>query len=633
MKLKDSSKSSRKNNKAESSPKLEIRLAIFGIIAVILFGILLGRLWYLQVLAGEEFDRLSEENRLRAISLNALRGLIYDRNNEVLATNRPSLALSVVPAVVKEKKEVLPRLAKILNTPQKEIEKKLAKKDVDPFQPLVIHEDVEERVVAEVKEHQRDFPGVEIEVIGVRDYPQGPLAAHVLGYVGEISGEELQAKKFKQAMPRDIVGKMGIENSYDDLIRGGRGEKLVEVDAVGRQLRVVKKKDSKPGYNLVLTLDKNIQQATEETLKMAISWARRKGNRGANAGAAVVMNVQNGEVLALASYPTYDPRLFIGGLSNEEWANLNAKEDHPLNNRAIQGLYPPGSTFKVVTGMAALTEGLISPKSGFFCAGKWTALGKRWTKSCWFKAGHGGVGFIQGIVVSCDTVFYEIGLKLHRSGGEKFQKWARYLGLGKPTGIDLPGEAGGRVPDAAWKKEWNKNRSRIEQKWYAGDTVNMAIGQGDMLTTPLQMAAIYATIANGGTYVQPQLLRQVLTPEGRVYREFSPKTRKTEFSTENILALQTGLRGVVTGGTGREAFAGFPVPVAGKTGTSQVRGKDDFAWFIGYAPANNPQYVVAVLVEEGGHGGSVSAPAVRNIFDFIFQASSPASEDVKDASR
>ncbi|MFQ5574261.1 MAG: penicillin-binding transpeptidase domain-containing protein, partial [Terriglobia bacterium] len=406
----------------------------------------------------------------------------------------------------------------------------------------------------------------------------------------------------------------------------------VEVDAVGRQLRVLREKEPQPGRNLVLTVDTNIQAAAERAVARGIRAARREGNYGSRAGAAVVMDVRNGEVLALASVPTFDPRQFIGGISEKEWKKLNAANLHPLSNRATNGLYPPGSTFKVVTGIAALETGLASMGSNFYCSGSWNKLGDRWSKACWNKSGHRGVTLAQGLVVSCDSVFYDLGLRLHQSGGS-FQDWARRFGLGKKTGIDLPAEAVGRVPDAEWKKNWNRNRPKIEQRWYGGDTVNMAIGQGDMLTTPLQMASVYASIANGGQVVRPHLLKEVLTAKGNLEKTVEPELKSLGVPADKVLAVQDSLRNVVRVGTARDAFAGFPVATSGKTGTAEVKGKGDFAWFVGYAPSENPKYAVSVVIEEGGHGGAIAAPVVRNILDAIFSTSSPAPEDINDKSR
>ncbi len=612
--------------------KIHIRVAIFGILALLVFSVLLGRLWFLQVLAGEKYAKLAEENRIRLVAVDAPRGTIYDRKGNILVENRPSPAISVDPSIVKDKRDVLSQLAEILGVSIQEIEEKLEEKR-DPLKPVIVKKDVDEKTLSFIKEHQLEFPGVDIQIESIRDYPRGNLAAHILGYLGEISEEELKKKEYKHYSLGDFIGKTGVERQYESVLRGEKGGRQVEVDATGRPLRILGKKDPVPGYNLMLTIDADMQQAAEEALAAAIDTAHRHGHEDATAGAVVVMDPRNGEVLALASHPSYDPRLFKGGVSSEEWTLLNDPANHfPLNNRAIMCSYPPGSTFKPITAVAGMAENLVSPKSTFKCTGRWTRFGERWAKSCWKRSGHGGIDLIRGIIHSCDVVFYEIGYMLHKTQ-EKFQEWSRRFGFGTLTGIDLPSEAKGRVPDKAWKRERYKYNPQY-RVWLPGDTVNMAIGQGDLLVTPLQMANAYAAIANSGTLYKPHVAKALLIPDGRVSYEFKPQELgKLELPPGIIGATQIALKRVVSQGTASGAFAGFPVPVAGKTGTAQVFGKDDFAWFACYAPADNPQYVVVVLVEQGGHGGSTAAPAARRILSHIFNVPLPEPVDVIDVSR
>ncbi len=316
----------------------------------------------------------------------------------------------------------------------------------------------------------------------------------------------------------------------------------------------------------------------------------------------------------MASEPTYDPSVFLGGVSEKTWRSLTTtSSEYPLSNRAIAGQYPAASTFKAFTGLAGLQGGLTRQWATYRCAGKWTGMGEDWSKWCWNHSGHGTESFVDGIVDSCDVVFYEIGYAFYKEKTEGLQKFVRSFGYGKKTGIDLPGEADGRVPDAAWKKAFNENYPEYQQ-WLPGDTVNMAIGQGDMLVTPLQVAATYGGIANDGKVMRPHVLKKVLGSDGKSVLKAEPEVAfKPKVSKKNIATMQSALEGVTTRGTARAVFRGLETPIAGKTGTAQVTGKDDYAWFVGYAPANDPKYVVAVVVEQGGHGGSVAGPAARQI--------------------
>lgn len=366
----------------------------------------------------------------------------------------------------------------------------------------------------------------------------------------------------------------------------------------------------------------SVQKATERALKKAISAAQKEDYK-ANAGAAVAIDIRNGEVLALANEPTFDPESFIGGISQKQWKALNTKaSNYPLTNRAISSTYPPASTFKAFVGMAGLQDGAISNSSTFVCRGTWTGMGEQWPKRCWNHGGHGPVNLREALAQSCDVFFYETGYKFYKRGKEYEQKFIRQWGYGAVTGIDLPGESKGRVPDAAWKKAWNENYPEYQQ-WLPGDTVNMSIGQGDLLATPLQVAASYAGIANDGEVMQPHVLKAVLDSKGKEVLQAESKVAfSPNVSASIVNTMQDDLYGVTTIGTAQAVFNDFDVPVAGKTGTAQMAGKDDYAWFVGYAPANNPKYAVAVLIEQGGSGGSVAGPAVEQIFAALFKVKS-----------
>ncbi len=589
------------------------RFAALGIIIFVVLGVLFSRLWFLQVLAGEQYAELAEGNRIREISLEAPRGAIVDRNGASLVKNRPGLAVALPPTAITDK-PLISRLSALLGVSPQEIAQQVNEKRADPLKARIIKHDAGIRAVSYIKEHRELFPGVEIESEAIRDYPNGTLAAHVLGYIGEISDREILLPDFKDYALGDIIGKTGVERQYEDVLQGVKGTRRLEVNASGRPLRVLKQEDPVQGRNLMLTIETSIQAATEKALDQALASARDQEMSNAFAGAAVVMNVTNGEIVALASRPIFDPRKFLGGISKRDWKRLNRKKSYyPLNNRALLS-YAPGSTFKPVTAVAGLETGVASSTEDFYCPGKWTGMGDDWPKYCWNRSGHGGIGFVSGIAESCDTVFYEIGLRLYRRRLEELQAWARRFGVGAKSGIDLPGEVRGRVPDIAWKKAFNAKTPQYAQ-WMPGDTVNMAIGQGDVLMTPLQLANMYAAIANGGTFFKPHVMRAVMTPDGRLAAEkYEPvAVRRLKASREHLRVLQEGLRQVTTDGTARSAFEDFSLEVSGKTGTAEVAGKDDFAWFVGYAPSSSPKYVAVVMIEQGGHGGSVAAPAVRSI--------------------
>ncbi|MHB0976545.1 MAG: penicillin-binding protein 2 [Candidatus Aquicultorales bacterium] len=622
-------------DKSQKPDDIRGRLVVFVAVAAVVFSVLLGRLWFMQVISGESYARQADTNRRRVISMEAPRGYIYDRNKKMLVANRPGIAISLLPTVVQVNKGVIDRLAALTGMSAKEINNKLNEKNADPLKPRIIKRDVDKKTVAYIAEHQSEFPGVDLTVETIREYPMGNLGAHIVGYLGEISDEELKKKKDDGYEMGDVVGKAGVEQTYEWALRGTRGSQQVEVNAVGRPLRILRTITPNPGHNLVLSLDVTLQEAAEKALAEGINVARQGKYKKANAGAAVVMDPRNGEILALASYPAYDPRLFLGGISSINWAAMtDDSSNYPLNNRAIMSGYPPGSTFKIVPALGALGDGLATPSRVFQDSGKWSVLGEEWSKWCWLKSGHGAIDFISGIADSCDSVFYQLGYEFERMGTERLQYWARdVFGLGKVTGVDLPSETPGRVPTKAWKQDFNKDFPEF-QIWYPGDTINMSIGQGDVLATPLQMAAAYSAIANGGTLYQPHVVKSVINNDGKEIYAFQPKANANlPVDASAVAAIQEGLRQVIVRGTASGAFAGFPVAISGKTGTSEVQGKDDFAWFVGYGPSDNPQYVVAVVIEQGGHGGAAAAPVVRSILAKAFNVNEQSMIKAEDESR
>ena len=593
--------------------QLKPRFAALGLIVLAVFGLLLFRLWTMQVVDGSAYAQQANNNRVREITLEAPRGRILDRNGVPLVVNRTTMAVTVTPEQM-DNAEMLARLSNVLGVSVADIKERITSNREEALKPRTIAIDVPMTAVAYLAEHETDFPGVEVQAQAVREYPQKTLGAHVLGYTGEISEKELEQTEFSGYLLGDLVGKTGAEREFESVLQGDRGYRRIQVDASGRSRGILDQEDPIPGRDVVLTIDSNIQRVTEQALQHALADAHKEDFTKARAGAAVALDLQTGEVLAMASLPTYDPSSFIGGISQANWKKLNSKaSEYPLTNRAISAQYPPASTFKAFTGLAGLTSGVARPGSTYQCAGKWTEMGEQWPKWCWNKSGHGTETFMDGVKDSCDTVFYEIGYTFYKRKKEELQKFVRQFGFGSQTGIDLPGEVDGRVPDAAWKAKFNENYPEY-RKWLPGDTVNMAIGQGDLLVTPLQVAAAYGGIGNGGVVMKPHVLKEVLSTEGKATlvtdpeRAFTPKVSKSSLNT-----MRQALLSVTEEGTARGAFRGFGVEVAGKTGTAQVTNKDDYAWFTAIAPSDEPRYAVVVVIEQGGHGGSVAAPAAREI--------------------
>jgi penicillin-binding protein 2 len=594
--------------------QLRPRYAVLALVVLGIVVILLLRLWSMQVLSGRAYAALAENNRVREITLEAPRGRITDRNGVELVSNRMTMAVTVSPGAAGNVK-MLTRLANVLGVSLDEIQEKVASKKLEALKPRTVAIDVSKDAVAYLAEHETDFPGVEVQQQAFRQYPQGTLAAHVLGYTGEISEAEFKKRPDLAGYQLgDLVGKTGAEREFERALQGDRGYRRIEVDATGRPRRVIEQAEPIPGRDVALTIDVNVQRVAEQALLNALADAKKQKFPKARAGAAVALDLRNGEVLAMASVPTYDPGLFIGGISEANWKSLNTKgSEYPLTNRALMAQYPAASTFKAFTGLAGLSYGVTTPGTTYTCLGKWTEMGEQWPKWCWNHSGHGSETFMEGVKDSCDTVFYEIGYSFYKRKREELQKFARQFGFGKMTGIDLPGEVDGRIPDAAWKKAFNENYPEY-QKWLPGDTVNMAIGQGDLLVTPLQLALGYGAVGNGGYVLKPHVLKQVMGSDGKATlvskRQVAAKPR---VSKANLATMNQALVSVTQDGTAKGVFSGFGPTVAGKTGTAQVAGKDDYAWFVGYAPAEKPQYVVAVVIEQGGHGGSVAGPAAREI--------------------
>ncbi len=620
--------------------ELKSRFAALGIIVVIMLASLFVRLWTMQVLQGDAYAAKAENNRVREISIDAPRGEIYDRNGVALVTNRAALAVSVDPSedtvrlllirsqnsdtaddpTKSEIEERFGPLADLLGMTASEVWEKVSDTRVEALRSRVVAVDVPIDVVSQLAERQTEFPAVEVDEIAVREYPQGDLAAHLLGYTGEISDKEFTESDSSAGYELgDIVGKTGVEAQYENVLQGDKGWRRIEVNASGKAQSVVSEQAAVPGRDIKLTLDIEVQRVAEKALVDAIAEAHSQDFDDAKAGAAVVLDLTTGEVIAMASAPTYDPSIFLGSISTDQWEDLTDEaSEYPLTNRAIMSAYPPASTFKAITGLAGLEADVTYENKTYTCSGKWTEMGEQWPKWCWNHSGHGTISFRSGIEQSCDVVFYEIGYEFYKRKEEELQAMARSFGLGSKLGIDLPGEVKGRVPDAEWKADFNEDYPEY-QMWLPGDTVNMAIGQGDLLTSPLQIASVYGAIGNGGTVMTPHVMLEVLPGVGEESTVYEPTVAyETGVSESSLAVMHRALVDVTTEGTGLGVFRGFDITVAGKTGTAQVANKDDYAWFAAYAPAEDPKYAVAVIVEQGGHGGSVAGPAARQILSQLF---------------
>ena len=621
------------------SERIQYRISVISIAVIFLMGIIITRLLFLQVLTGAEYLRIAKENKIRIIETTAPRGSIYDRHAKPMVSNRIGLTVSINKTQFDTSKKdyaelqsVINNLSGVLGMPVPDIKKKLENVHIGPYQPVPIKEDIPQETAIFIKEHELEFPHVSIDGQPIREYANGSLAAHILGYLGEISDKELKDKKYKGYSLGDVIGREGVERSYEKYLAGVKGEGRIEVNAEGYPISSLVIRKPQAGKNVYLTIDKDLQNLSESLLADALEQARNAYDQDskkyykAPAGAVVVMNPNNGEVLAMASQPSYDPGLFTRGVTPQDWQVLNDPNNHyPLNNRAMTNSYPPGSTIKVITSAAAMQEGIASAGSEYDCAGKWTGAGDQWPQFCWLRTGHGHLTLEEGIIESCDTVFYEIGLQFYRligQKGEKMQEWAAKFGLGSPTGIDLPGEDGGRIPTSAWKKKWNKDNDPQYQVWYPGDSTNMAIGQGDVLATPLQMAVVYSAVANGGVVYKPHVVKRVESANKDWIKEIkAEKVRDLGISADVLGIIRSDLEQVITDGTGKTAFQGFSfstVTVGGKTGSAEMYGRQANAWFAAVAPADKPQYVVVVMIEEGGHGVSAAAPVARKIIENIY---------------
>lgn len=589
--------------------RIDIAMALIILSAVLL----LTRLWYLQIYRGDEYAKLSEINRIRIQEIAAPRGNILDRNGEPIITNRPRFNVVWNREDAPNPDEVIKDLAKILNEDISVLLDRIRAAAENPrYMPTRLKENIDWETLVNIENKHLSLPGVRIEVMPSRDYLYGDFASHLVGYLGEISPAELEEKRYAKYQSGDQVGKQGIEKVFEEFLKGEKGRNYLEVDVHGFEQRQMQLQDPYPGNDLHLTLDVELQRVAEEAM-------------GDRAGAVVVMEVNTGNLLVLSSTPQLRLQEFVGGISGTAWNRLLNDPLNPLLNKTIQGQYPPGSTFKIVTALAAISEGVITPDATFFCGGALNYGNRRY--GCWKKGGHGTVDFHRALVESCDVYFYSVGMRL---GVDNIAKYANSLGLGKKTGIELEHEKGGINPSSAWKQQ------RYKEKWQEGETLSVAIGQGYVLTTPLQLCRTTAAVVNGGTLYRPQMVHSITAPNGKVLKTFSPISEgKILGSAQSLARIKDALVGVVNSPGGTAKVVALPdVLIGGKTGTAQVVGLShvagmgeksipykyrDHAWFTSFAPAEKPEIAITVLVEHGQHGGSAAGPVAKAVYKRYFE--------------
>ncbi len=575
--------------------ELRWKAKLLTVFVFFLFAVLLLRLMNMQIFKGSYYEGLSRNNRIRIVAINAPRGKILDRNREVLADNRPAYNMTVMPEDISGVRDISQRLAVFLDQGERELVEKIEQAKARPYDPVNIARDISFHQVARVESEIFTLPGISIDATNERDYVFKDLAPHLLGFVGEISRKELRRDDGGDYCAGDLIGKTGIEFACEDTLRGVKGMRVFEVDALGRKIKVLNERLPDPGNDITLTIDKGLQMIAEESLR-------------SKAGAVVAIVPSTGEILAMVSSPGYDPNMFLTPMAPEAWKEISEDPLHPLENRAIRGLYPPGSVFKVAVAYAALATKTVTPDQAIFCPGEYR-LGTSVYK-CWKPQGHGNVDMIRAISESCDVYFYQVGETL---GIDQMARYALDLGFGKPTGVELRDELSGIIPTRTWKQE------RFGRSWQSGESIITAIGQGFTLVTPLQVAKAMSAIVNGGRLYTPRILMS----SGQNLEKL------LEIGSEDLSVIKMGLRSVIEGerGTGR----GLHDPMfalGGKTGTAQVaRGYSsklvdesdlpyklrDHAWFFGFSPVETPEILVVAVVEHGGHGASIAGPIVRDV--------------------
>jgi penicillin-binding protein 2 len=588
------------------TPEKNSAFVYANIVILVAFAMLFSRLWYLQMIKGEYFKNLSENNRIRIQDIAAPRGILYDRAGIPLVDSFPSFDVSLFRQDISDTRSLIPVLSRALSLDPERLQLKLdGVKGPLASHPLKLKANISREELAMVETRRLDLPGVIVDMVIRRNYPYENMAAHLIGYLGEISQGELEQEEYGDHKIGSFIGKYGIEQKFELELKGENGGRQIEVNALGRKVRVLGQVEPNPGNNLFLTLDIELQKAAEEAM------AEKKG-------AVVAMDPQNGDILAMVSKPDFNPNFFARGISPENWKMISGDPARPLQNRATQGQYPPGSVYKIIMAIAALEEKIITPDTAFHCPGH-LHFGNR-DYLCWKKEGHGRVNLRRALVESCDVFFYNVGLRL---GVDRIAKYAYGLGLGRETGYPLGHEKPGLIPTSSWKMK------RFGIPWQAGENLSIAIGQGFNLLTPLQAACTLSAVANGGKFYRPRIAQSIKAPHGELLKEFPPVEAKTlSISPDTYEILRDALWGVVNspGGTGgRARVDGFDV--AGKTGTAQVvqrregRGEtnpaeqQDHAWFACFAPARQPQITVVAMIEHGGHGGSAAAPVAKKVLE------------------
>ena len=631
-----------------------LRILILQILILGAFAVLVVQLWRLQILQTQGYQYQADANRFRLVSIDAPRGVIYDRQGHLLVRNVPHYSVSIVPAALPEdetlKGAVLTRLSELLEIPVSSkvastggvgarpgIEEILEQDTTAPYAPVSIKTNVDKQVAFLIEEEHQYLPGVIVEITPRREYPSGVLTSHAVGYVGRMPAERVDHylnQTNEDYTINDRVGLMGVEAAYEEQLRGRKGVKHIEVDAFEREVNVLAIDPPQPGHNLVLTLDVDLQQAAESAL--------REGMRrvDSTSGVVIAMDPQTGAILAMVSLPSYDNNLFARGISAEDYGQLSDDPEHPLVNHAISGQYPPGSTFKIVPAAAGLEERVIDRETRLKCEGELLLPNKYFPDDpqkaqvfrCWYKWGHGALNIIDGIAQSCDIYFYQVGGGFEDFSGlgmEKLGEYARAFGFGEPTGIALTGESAGLIPDDHWK------RVNYGEHWVTGDTYNAVIGQGYVLVTPLQLLNATVAIANGGTLYRPQVLYQIIDTEGTTVQGFAPEViRQVPVSAQNLELVREGMRTAVTRGTAHRANLA-EIAVAGKTGTAEYPGPRDeegilptHAWFTAFAPYEEPEIALLVFVSGGHEGAKIAVPIAAKILRVYFGLPQPVGEDI-----
>ena len=635
------------------TPQLALRVGILGAFAFVVFGVLFFRLWSLQVLSGEQYLKAAQNNQLRLVRVEAPRGPILDRRGRVIVSNVAGTAVQLwvgdMPRAPGRRLRIVRRLAEVLDVSAVELAREVADRRADPLTPITVKTAVREEQVFYLYEHQAEFPGVKIAQTYLRDYTYNALAAQILGYVGEISPEELKRLRQKDYRAGDRLGKSGIEAAFDLYLRGRTGLGQIRVDSLGRQVSASElRQEPRAGYALRLTIDAGLQRAAENALRYGIDLAHENDNWAANGGAIVALDPRDGAILAMASNPTYKPSVFVGRVDPSKLEPLFDEEvarraNSPLVNRATSGLYPPGSIWKPVTALAGMQEHVFSPYDSLQCTPYADYGLDRQRFRNWNPNVNRPMRLDEALAESCDTYFYEIGDRFYQRGSEgrvRLQEWARKFGFGEATGLDIGGEAEGLLPTPEWRRKTFD--SDWDRAWNPGDSIQLAIGQKDLLVTPLQMAAFYGMLANGGSVLTPYLVSDVGQPGGKgsprvVLRRFAPPPpRSAGLDPGALNAVRDGLYLAThsASGTSSGVFGNYAVPISGKTGTAEkvvplpgypADHLEDQSWWCGWGPSENAKLVVCALIENGGHGSAAAAPAALKVFERFFGVPAPSS--------